>query len=112
MSTLPQITDATFATAVAASPVPTLISLGQRGCAPCKAMEPLLAKLAEEMKNRLTVAKADVEHAPVLATTLRIRATPYIALFAGEKIAVIANGSLPYDQLKARVEAALPAPTL
>lgn len=54
-------------------------------CVPCKVIAPTVEKIAQEHKNRVKVAKANVDDDPALATELSIFNIPTIVFFKSGK---------------------------
>lgn len=47
-------------------------------CAPCKKMEPVLNKLAEEFKGKITITRINVDEAKTLTKEMKLEAVPVI----------------------------------
>lgn len=62
-------------------------------CAPCRALAPLLDKLALEYAGALRIAKLDAEAQPQLAERLIVRSLPLLVLFK-DGVEVARNGGL------------------
>jgi thioredoxin 1 len=77
-----EINDLNFDEQVLGSDRPFLLELGAQWCSPCKAMAPLLARLADEHPEALRVGMLDVEAAPEVANRLGVRGVPTVLLFA------------------------------
>lgn len=57
-------------------------------CGPCKMMGPVLDEFADEHRERVVVAKVDVDEVPALAQRFGIRSIPTIVFFdRGEEVA-------------------------
>ena len=50
-------------------------------CAPCKKMEPYLKEIAEDMKDRVTVIRIDVDKNQELAMELKVNALPTLMVY-------------------------------
>jgi len=71
-------------------------------CGPCKMLEPVVERLADE--TAATVAKVDVDANQQLAGAYGVRGVPTLVLFAdGEQVEEIV-GVQPEDQLRSLVE--------
>jgi thioredoxin 1 len=63
------------------SAVPVLVDFGARWCGPCRALRPIVERLASTYAGRLRVAEVDVEQAPEVVRRLGIRGTPTVIVF-------------------------------
>lgn len=95
------VTDASFRRDVLASGRPTLVAFSAPWCGPCKLMAPGLRALASTHKDRLTVAKLDVEANPATADDWKVETYPMCLLFRdGEEIERL-DGYMPLRKLEA-----------
>ena len=77
------VTDATFADEVLAAGVPVVVDFWAPWCGPCRAVEPVLARLEEEHGGRLRIARVDVDSNPDVAARYGVLALPTAILFSG-----------------------------
>ena len=73
-------------------------------CAPCRALAPVLEKLAGEANGTLKVAKVDTEQEQRLAQAFRVQSIPFVVAIKDGKPVDAFAGALPEDQLKAFCE--------
>jgi thioredoxin 1 len=78
-----EVNDENFEREVLKSPEPVLVDFGATWCGPCKALEPIVAKLAEEGAGRYRVAKIDMDAAPLTVRKYGVRAAPTVMVFRG-----------------------------
>jgi thioredoxin 1 len=64
-------------------PIPILIDFGATWCAPCKALRPIVQRLAEAYAGRVRVAEVDVDEAPGIVRRLGIRGAPTVVVYRG-----------------------------
>lgn len=84
-----------------------LIDFGAPWCGPCKALEPLVVQLGEELAGRLTVAKIDIDATPDLAVELGVMSVPTLMLFKDGKKVAGRTGGMSLEQLRNFVAEAL-----
>jgi thioredoxin 1 len=75
------INDLNFESEVLASKEPFLLELSAIWCGPCKVLEPILDRLADERIGQLRVGKLDVEDTPLVASRFQIRGLPTVLVF-------------------------------
>lgn len=75
-----QVNDLNFSSEVLESQGPVLIDFSARWCPPCKAVEPLVQKVARDRAGSLKVVKIDIDESPGAATQLAIRGAPTFVL--------------------------------
>jgi len=78
-----EITDETFEAEVVQADRPVVIDFWAPWCGPCKAVEPILADLAEKHAGRIDVAKLNIDENPVVASRYSVLAIPTAILFEG-----------------------------
>ena len=86
------------------SELPVLVDYWAEWCAPCKAMAPLLAEVAEEYRDRLRVVKVNVEQDPQIAHRWGVRSQPTLMLFKNGTVEAQKVGAMSKSQLKAFIE--------
>ena len=75
-----------FETEVLKSDVPVLVDFTATWCGPCKALAPIIDKVADEFQGKVKVGKVDIDDAPAIATKYGIRSVPTVLVFKnGEK---------------------------
>lgn len=89
---------------------PVVVDFWADWCAPCRALMPILAKLAEEYRGRLLVAKLNTEEEQALAAQMGIRSLPTVLLFKEGRPVDQFMGALPEAQVRAFLEPHLPRP--
>ena len=87
---------------------PVLVDFSAEWCAPCRAIEPVMHKIADELAGRLTVVKVDADENMKLCGHYRLRGFPTVLLFAdGEEQGRFA-GFRPTHQVKEFIDDHLP----
>jgi thioredoxin 1 len=93
------ITDATFEQEVLKSGVPVLVDFWASWCVPCKALVPLLERIAEAQDGKLKVVKLNVEDNPAVPAKYGVRGLPTLLLFKGGDVQETLVGSLSMDRI-------------
>jgi thioredoxin 1 len=101
------VSDSSFETDVLKAPGPVLVDFWAEWCGPCKMIAPFLEELAEDLADRVTVAKVNVDENPQTPMKYNIRGIPTMILFKDGKPAATKVGALPKSKLYEWVESQL-----
>ena len=86
--TVIEVDDATFDEEVLRASVPVLVDFGATWCAPCRALHPIVQRIAAEHAGRIKVVTVDTDASPRTAARYGVRAVPTVLVFrAGERTA-------------------------
>jgi|SRR5687767_3988654 thioredoxin 1 len=78
--------DQTFDEVVRGSTLPVLVDFTAAWCPPCRAVEPIVEQLAEDLAGQLVVARVDVDASPDTAARHRVMSMPtFLVLVDGEE---------------------------
>lgn len=77
------IDDLTFEREVLGSPVPFLLDVTATWCGPCRALAPIVERIADAHAGALRVGKLDLDEAPATAARLGVRSAPTVIVFRG-----------------------------
>ncbi len=80
-----KVTDAEFEQAVLKSDKPVVVDFWAPWCGPCRAITPILDKLAGEFDGKLTIAKVNTDEEIRWAGQLGIQGIPTLIIFKGGK---------------------------
>ncbi len=85
----------------------TLVDFYADWCGPCRMIAPIVEELAEEMRDKATIAKLDIENAQKSAQNFQVTSIPTIILFKdGQEVERIV-GLKDKAALKSLIESAL-----
>jgi thioredoxin 1 len=98
------VSDETFETDVLKAPGPVLVDFWAEWCGPCKMIAPALEDIGAELKDRLTIAKVNIDDNPGTPNTYGVRGIPTLILFKDGKPAATQVGALPKSALKNWIE--------
>ena len=76
-------------------------------CGPCRMLSPLLDEVEEEMADKVTVVKVNVDDADEIAYRYRIMSIPTLIFFKDGKMVDRTVGAMPKNALVERIEANL-----
>ena len=83
-----EVTDASFEEDVIKSDKPVVLDFWAPWCGPCKAIGPSLEEISDEMADKITVAKLNIDENPNTGTFFSVRGIPTMLLFNnGEAVA-------------------------
>jgi thioredoxin 1 len=76
-------TTANFDTEVLKADLPVLVDFTATWCGPCKALAPIVEKIADEFEGKIKVGKLDIDAAPEVAAKYGVRSVPTVIVFRG-----------------------------
>lgn len=95
------VTDATFADEVLASDKPIMVDFWAPWCGPCRAVSPILDKIAEENADKLSIVKLNVDDNPETAMKYGITSIPAMYVFKEGEVVKRVVGAKPKPALEA-----------
>jgi thioredoxin 1 len=93
------VTDATFRDDVLASDKTVLVDFWAEWCGPCKMVAPVLDEIAGENKDKITVAKLDIDRNPSAARDYQVMSIPTMIVFQDGKPVKQIVGAQPKAKL-------------
>lgn len=85
MSKVPTVTAESFERDVLASPVPVVLDFNATWCGPCRALAPIVEKLAERQAGKARVLAIDADECAEIAARYKVRSLPTVITFVGGK---------------------------
>jgi len=98
------LNDDNFQAEVLKSDVPVLVDFYATWCGPCKALAPIVEKLAGEYEGKLKVGKLNIDEAPQTPGQYAVRAVPTIVFFKGGEAVDTMVGLKKEAELRSRIE--------
>lgn len=90
-----EVTDASFADEVLASPIPVIVDFWAPWCKPCEAIEPHLLALATEWAGRVRLVRVNVDENLALSGRYGVLSLPTVVLFAAGEAKATVYGAQP-----------------
>ncbi len=101
------VTDASFEADVLMSDKPVLVDFWAEWCGPCRMIGPALEEISDELADRVTIAKVNIDDEPEWAAKFNVRSIPTMLIFKDGQLVAQKLGAQPKSSLKTWVESAL-----
>ena len=95
------ISDASFESDVLQASKPVLVDYWAEWCGPCKMIAPILDEVSETYKDKLQIAKMNVDETRDVPAKFGIRGIPTLMLFKDGQLAATKVGAMSKAQLTA-----------
>lgn len=101
------VTDATFESEVLKADVPVLVDFWAAWCSPCRALAPVVERLAKQYQGRVRFRKLNVDENPLASRKYQVASIPSVLIFKNGRIAGVSVGAVSESELRGRIDAAL-----
>jgi thioredoxin 1 len=101
------ITDNSFESDVITASGPVLVDFWAEWCGPCKMIGPALEEISDELAEKVTIAKLNIDENPDAPAKYGVRGIPTMILFKDGQPAATKVGAAPKSQLKNWIEGEL-----
>jgi thioredoxin 1 len=98
------ISDASFESDVLKAGKPVLVDYWAEWCGPCKMIAPILDEVSESYKDKLQIAKMNVDENRDIPAKFGIRGIPTLMLFKDGQLAATKVGAMSKAQLTAFID--------
>ena len=106
MATL-SVTDSSFQTDVLGADKPVLVDFWAEWCGPCRMIAPALEELSNELGDKVTIVKLNIDENPDAPGRYGVRGIPTMILFKDGQPAATKVGAEPKSRIQAWLEDAL-----
>ncbi len=104
---LVHLTDSNFDDEVLKSEKPVLVDFWAPWCGPCRAIGPIVEELADAYRDRVKIAKLNIDENPKIATIYGVMSIPTLILFKNGSAMDKLVGLSPKERLEGLIKKGL-----
>lgn len=94
-----EINTASFDAEVLQSELPVLVDFWAPWCGPCKALNPIIHKVADEVEGRAKIVKVNIDESPEIAGKYSIMSIPTLLIFSKGQVSEQLIGLVQKDKI-------------
>ena len=100
---LKEVNQDSFENEVIKSDIPVLIDLWAPWCGPCRALHPIVEKVAEDFSGKLKVMKLNIDESPSIAGKYQVMSIPTLLLFSKGEVEIQIIGLVSKDKIVKKI---------
>ena len=102
-----KVTDSSFQADVLGADGPVLVDFWAEWCGPCRMIGPALEELSDELGDKVTIAKLNIDENPDAPAKYGVRGSPTMLLFKNGEAVAQKVGAAPRSQIQQWLEGQL-----
>ena len=104
MSKAASVETADFDREVLQASEPVVVDFWATWCPPCRALSPVVDRVAERFEGRVKIVKVDIDHNPEIADRYGVQTIPNLTFFKGGQVVDQSIGYVGESALAQKVE--------